>query len=515
MLRHGSENYNAYSFTDSLKLPLVYDVAKETPTTFATNLSERLGNNIYLKREDLQPVFSFKIRGAYNKLKSLTDEEKLKGVICVSAGNHAQGVAMAAKKLGVNATIVMPETSPSIKIKSVKKYGVNVLLKGRSFDEAKKFAFKLSQEHGYINISAYDDPYIIAGQGTVAMEILRQIKSQELSAVFVCCGGGGLLAGISVYLKRLFPDIKVIGVEEVGQDSMRQALMSGEPVQLSDISLFADGTAVGLVGSEPFRLCKEYVDEIVLVSNDEICAAIKDAFEDTRSILEPSGALALAGLKRWVADNPCSGKTLVAVTSGSNIDFNRLRFVAERAEIGEETEALISVNIPERPGSFWDLYTMIHPRPITELSYRYNHSDKGHVFVSFNVSKNRDEELAELFPVLTKHGMQGIDVSRNEMAKSHARYLMGGRLSVPNERLFRFEFRDRPEVIQDILSCFRGVFNQSLFHYKQSGPEGRILVGVQVPAEKEGLLQEKLKALKYSWMEETDNIVYKHFFIKY
>ncbi|KAJ1960524.1 threonine deaminase, partial [Dipsacomyces acuminosporus] len=361
----------------------VYDVATETPLTHAVNLSSRCGNEVYLKREDLQPVFSFKIRGAYNKISHLTEEEKERGIIACSAGNHAQGVAMSAKHLGIKATIVMPLLTPAIKWRNVKRLGADVVLYGAGFDEAKAECSRLEALHGFTNIPPFDDPYVIAGQGTIAMEILRQKKSADIDAIFVAVGGGGMIAGVAAYVKRVWPAIKVIGVETVDSCAMAQSLKEGHRKVLSEVGLFADGTAVCQVGKECFRIAKQLVDDVVLVTNDEVCAAIKEVFEDTRSILEPSGALATAGLKKYAHTNSLKGKALVAITSGANMNFDRLRFVAERAAIGEQKEVLLSAVIPERPGSFIKLHDVIHPRAITEFTYRYGDSEKAHIFVSF------------------------------------------------------------------------------------------------------------------------------------
>ncbi|KNE59224.1 threonine ammonia-lyase, biosynthetic [Allomyces macrogynus ATCC 38327] len=503
---------------DYLKMILtapIYDLAKETPLQLAENLTARLSNTVFLKREDMQPVFSFKIRGAYYKLKSLTPEERARGVVCASAGNHAQGVALAATKLGIKSVIVMPTTSPEIKRKSVRRFGGEIVLSGIDLKEAQQEAARLEREMGYVNIPAYDDPYIIAGQGTCGMEIMRQLPDSRVDAIFVCCGGGGLLAGIAAYVKRLYPEVRVIGVEEMDQNSMHQALLMGHPITMMDCDLFADGTAVRRVGDETFRLVQEHVDEMVLVSNDEICAAIKDVFEDTRSIVEPSGALSLAGCKRWLQENGIRGGRFVAITSGANMNFGRLRFVAERAEIGDETEALVSVMIPERPGSFLALVEAILPRQITELSYRGLANLPAHVFASFKVAPtaNRDDEVASIFDSVKHLNMSGVDVSRNEVAKSHARYLVGGRSYVPNERVFRFEFREQPGIIRKLLTTFRDV-SVVLFHYRsQGGDIGKVLMGIQVPPEMSDVLARRLAGLNMSFVEETQNEVYRHFLL--
>ncbi|CAG8501052.1 4628_t:CDS:2 [Ambispora gerdemannii] len=500
---------------DYLRLILtsrVYEIVKETPLQRANNLSNRLRNKIYLKREDLQQVFSFKIRGAYNKIAHLSDEERKNGVIACSAGNHAQGVALSAKHLGLPATIVMPIATPAIKWQNVHRLGAKVLLHGADFDEAKKECARLEALHQLTNIPPYDDPYVIAGQGTIAMEILRQINYNEIDAIFACVGGGGLIAGIGSYVKRLCPKIKIIGVEACDADAMTISLKEDKRVLLNEVGLFADGAAVRIVGEETFRLCREVVDEMITVTNDEICAAIKDIFEDTRSIVEPAGALSVAGAKKYIAENNLEGRCLVAIASGANMNFDRLRFVAERAELGEHREVLFSVIIPEHPGSFIQLYNHIHPRPITEFSYRYaDHSEQACIYMSFGV-QNREKEVPEILEELRKNGMQGQDISDNEMAKSHARYLVGGRSRVENERLYRFEFPERPGALQKFLFGLRSGWNISLFHYRNHGSDvGKVLIGVQVLPEDIPAFELFKNKLGYVAIDETDNSVYKQF----
>ncbi|KNC99017.1 threonine ammonia-lyase, biosynthetic [Spizellomyces punctatus DAOM BR117] len=489
----------------------VYDVAMESPLQKAHNLSTRIGNTVLLKREDLQPVFSFKLRGAYNRMHQLSEEEKQKGVIACSAGNHAQGVALAAQKMGIQATIVMPTVTPPIKWRNVQRLGAQVVLHGNDFDEAKAECARLAKERGYINIPPYDDPYVIAGQGTVGLEIMRQ-SGPKIDAIFICIGGGGLAAGVASYVKRIFPHVKIIGVETHDAAAMTRSLKAGERVMLSQVGLFADGAAVKVVGEETFRVCKELVDETVLVSTDEICAGIKDVFEDTRSVVEPAGALGLAGVKKYVQEKGCKGMTFVAVTSGANMNFDRLRFVAERAELGENREALITVIIPERPGSFMDLYKAISPRAVSEFSYRYGDPSEAHIFMSFVVN-DREKELGEIFKELDSKGMRAMDASRNEMAKAHARYLVGGRKEVANERLFRFSFPERPGALSHFLSTLRHpLWNVSLFHYRNYGGDvSRVLAGVQVPPETTHEFEKFLKDLRYPYVEETDNLVYQQF----
>ncbi|KAF8893787.1 tryptophan synthase beta subunit-like PLP-dependent enzyme [Infundibulicybe gibba] len=463
---------------DYLRLILtskVYEIIKDTPLVLATNLSSKLGNQIWLKREDLQEVFSFKIRGAYNFMASLTDEERWKGVVTCSAGNHAQGVALSGSRLGIPCTIVMPKGTPDIKVRNVVRLGAKVVLHGSDFDEAKVECARLASTYGLTFVPPYDDPLVIAGQGTVAMEILKQVPdSDNLDAIFAAVGGGGLVAGISEYVKRIgSPSTKVIGVETTDGDAMARSLEKGERVTLHDVGPFSDGTAVKIVGEEPFRICKQLLDGIVKVDNDELCAAIKDIFEETRSITEPAGALALAGLKRHIMDNGLIGaqKRFVAVVSGANMNFDRLRFVAERAELGEGREALLSVDIPERPGSFTALHSIIHPRAVTEFIYRYNVSgDRAHVLLSFKLeTDSRETEVTAVLRALEESEMKGYDISDNEMAKSHARYMIGGCQSVTNERVFRFEFPERPGALRKFLLGLQQGWNISLFHYRNHG----------------------------------------------
>ncbi|KAI8837556.1 tryptophan synthase beta subunit-like PLP-dependent enzyme [Chytridium lagenaria] len=475
----------------------VYDVAIETPLQKAHNLSNRLNNTLLLKREDLQPVFSFKLRGAYNRMQQLSKEEREAGVIACSAGNHAQGVALAAQKMGIKATIVMPVATPPIKWRNVRRLGAEVVLFGNDFDEAKGECARLSQEYKLTNIPPYDDPYVIAGQGTIGVEILRQANHQDIDAIFVCVGGGGLAAGIASYVKRLCPRIK-----------------NGERVQLDEVGLFADGAAVRNVGEETFRICKDLIDEMVLVSTDEICAAIKDTFEDTRSIVEPAGALGVAGAKKYIQEKGMTGGTYVAVCSGANMNFDRLRFVADRADFGENREALITVSVPEKPGSFMSLYKVIHPRAVIEFSYRYGHPSAATIFMSFQV-EDRAAEIKSIFAELEGLGMVAMDASTNEMAKAHARYLVGGRKEVANERLFRFSFPERPGALNHFLSTLRSPhydWNVSLFHYRNYGGDvGKVMVGIQVPTETESAFELFLGELRYPFVEETNNPIYQQF----
>lgn len=571
---------------DYLRLILtsrVYDVIGETPLTSAVNLSSRLGAQVLLKREDLQPVFSFKVRGAYNKMAHLPEEERWKGVIACSAGNHAQGVAYSAKHLRIPATIVMPVCSPEIKHRNVSRLGGNVVLFGQDFDEAKEECKRREVRQGLTNIHPFDDPYVIAGQGTIAMELLRQCNISQLQAVFCSVGGGGLIAGVGVYIKRIAPHVKVIGVETHDANALAQSLAQKKRIMLQDVGLFADGAAVKVLGEETYRLCLECVDEVVQVSTDEICAAIKDVFLDTRSIVEPAGALALAGLKKYLASNPSSasstssttGTTITtanpndssshkstqnsttvattatttttttnpsycAILSGANMDFDRLRFVSERARLGEGREVLLSVNIPERPGVFYSMIQTILPRSITEFAYRYSNPDRALIFMSISVT-DRASEIPAIIDALAQKDMHAADISENEFAKSHARYLVGGTSgggggggggngssssstcpspSPPlTERVYRFEFPERPGALANFLAKLRpDGFNISMFHYRNLGGDvGKILAGIQVPPasndddEQRGRLERFLKDLNYPFVDETENPVYLQF----
>lgn len=491
----------------------VYDVAVQTPLDLANNLSARVGNRIYLKREDMQPVFSFKLRGAYNKIASLSAEKLKRGVICASAGNHAQGVALSAAKIGCRAVIVMPTTTPLIKVEAVRRRGGEVVLAGTSYDEAYAHAVELEKAERLSFVHPFDDPEVIAGQGTIAMEILRQHSrhSGPIHAIFCCVGGGGLIAGVAAYIKRLRPEIKIIGVEAADADAMTQSLAKGHRVRLESVGLFADGAAVKFVGEETFRLCKEYVDEMVLVDTDAICAAIKDVFEDTRSILEPAGALAVAGAKEYAKKHKCKDKTLVAVTSGANMNFDRLRFVAERAEVGEQREALLAVTLPEKPGAYKKFVSLIGSRNITEFNYRYNDKREAHVFVGVQVANRA--EASKFVEQLKKHGYPAIDLSDDEMAKLHTRHLVGGHApQVENELLYRFEFPERPGALMNFLNQMSAGWNISLFHYRNHGADyGRVLVGMQVPSNDQAQFGEFLDNLGYRYWNETDNPAYRLF----
>ena len=489
----------------------VYDVAVETPLQSAPQLSKRLGNQILLKREDLQPVFSFKIRGAYNKLAQLSPEELARGVVTASAGNHAQGVALAARELGIKATIVMPKTTPEIKVEGVRSRGGKVVLHGDSFPEALAYSLKLVDEKGFVYIHPYDDPHTIAGQGTVAMEILRQHPGQ-LDAIFVPVGGGGLIAGIAAYVKYLRPEIKVIGVEPDDSNCLQAAMAAGERVVLPQVGLFADGVAVAQIGQHTFDICRLHVDEVVTVSTDEICAAIKDIYDDTRSITEPAGALGVAGIKKYVELKGVTGQTLVAIDSGANVNFDRLRHVAERAELGEKREAIIAVTIPERPGSFKAFCEAIGKRQITEFNYRKHTSDEAHIFVGVQTHPENDPRAA-LVQQLIEQGFPVTDLTDNELAKLHIRHMVGGHSAgASDEIVLRFEFPERPGALFNFLTKLGGRWNISMFHYRNHGAaDGRVVAGLQVPEDERHLVPAALAKIGYPYWDETDNPAYRLF----
>ena len=489
----------------------VYDVADETPLEYAKNLSARFNNRIWLKREDLQPVFSFKLRGAYNKIASLSDADLGQGVICASAGNHAQGVALAAKRRGVRAVIVMPVTTPTIKIDAVRSLGGEVVLHGDAYDDAYLHARELTASESLSFIHPFDDPEVIAGQGTIGAEILRQAE-EKIDAIFVPIGGGGLIAGIASYVKAVQPDIRIIGVEPEDSAAMKESIEAGQPVTLDHVGIFADGVAVRRVGDETFRLCREFVDEIVTVDTDHICAAIQDIFEDTRSIVEPAGGLAIAGAKQYITENELEGANLVSILCGANVNFDRLRHIAERAAIGEEKEMLLAVEIPEEPGSFRLFCESLGRRGVTEFNYRYSDSANAHIFVGVELRHGigeRDELLARLGDA----GYRVRDLSDNEMAKLHVRHMVGGRSpKIENERLFRFEFPERPGALLDFLKAVGTDWNISLFHYRNHGSDyGRVLAGIDVPESEADELEAHLDALGYAHWEETDNPAYQIF----
>ena len=497
----------------------VYDVAVESDLEPARNLSRRLHNKVLLKREDQQPVFSFKLRGAYNKMAQLAPEQLQRGVICASAGNHAQGVAMSAHKLGTRAVIVMPTTTPAVKIDAVRALGGEVVLHGDSYSDAYGHAVELQQAQGLTFVHPFDDPDVIAGQGTIAMEILRQLQplgSTRLDAVFVAIGGGGLISGVANYIKAVRPEVKVIGVQMNDSDAMMQSVHAGERVQLADVGLFSDGTAVKLVGEETFRIASGLVDEFMTVDTDAVCAAIKDIFVDTRSIVEPAGALAVAAIKQYVATHKTKGESYAAILCGANMNFDRLRFVAERAEVGEEREALLAVTIPEERGSFRRFCEVIGslpggPRNVTEFNYRISDSARAHVFVGLTAhGKGESEKIAKNF---TRHGFEALDLTHDELAKEHLRHLVGGRSALAqDERLLRFVFPERPGALFKFLSLMQPTWNISLFHYRNQGADyGRILVGMQVPASDARAFEAFLATLGYPYVEETQNPAYRLF----
>jgi threonine dehydratase len=489
----------------------VYDVARESPLTPASLLSRRLGNQVLLKREDLQPVFSFKLRGAHNTLAHLDARTGERGVIAASAGNHAQGVALGAARLGIPATIVMPRTTPVIKVQAVRNLGARALLQGDSYDEAYAHAMGLVAERGLTFIHPFDDPDVIAGQGTIGMEILRQ-HPEPPHAIFVPVGGGGLIAGIGAYVKYVHPQVRVIGVEPEDAPTLQRALLAGRPVELEQVGLFADGVAVRVIGKETFRIARRTVDEVVLVGTDEICAAIKDIFDDTRGIAEPAGALALAGLKRYVESRGIKGERLIAIESGANINFDRLRHVAERAELGERREALLAVGIPERPGSFLSFCRTLGRRQITEFNYRYADAQRAQVFVGVELARGA-EERREIIARLEQKGLSVVDMTDNETAKLHIRFMVGGHArEVTDEMLIRFEFPERPGALLGFLSGLGRRWNISLFHYRNHGAAyGRVLLGIQVAPEERPELRELLDGLGYQHWEETENPAYRLF----
>ena len=488
----------------------VYDVAIESPLDGARSLSRRLGNQVLLKREDLQPVFSFKLRGAYNKMAHLSPQALQRGVICASAGNHAQGVALAAKRLGCRAVIVMPETTPKVKIDAVAALGGEVVLHGESYTDAYGHAVALEKAQALTFVHPFDDPDVIAGQGTIAMEILRQHQG-PIDAIFVAIGGGGLISGIAAYIKAVRPEIKVIGVQTVDSDAMVRSVEAGKRVTLADVGLFADGTAVKLVGEETFRIARELVDDYVRVDTDALCAAMKDIFQDTRSVVEPSGALGVAGMKQYLAQHKLKGQTCVAVTCGANMNFDRLRFVAERAEFGEQREALFAVTIPEERGSFKRFCELVGTRSVTEFNYRISDARVAHVFVGVSIAKR--EEADKIERNFTRHGFATVNLTDDELAKEHVRHMVGGRSELAREeRLYRFQFPERPGALMRFLSAMAPDWNISLFHYRNQGADyGRILVGMQVPKADKKAFKAFLDTLAYPCVDETDNPVYQLF----
>ena len=503
----------ALSLADYLQKILtarVYDVARETPLEPARGLSRRLGNQVLLKREDSQPVFSFKLRGAYNKMAHLSAEQLARGVICASAGNHAQGVALGARQLGSRALVVMPVTTPRLKIDAVRALGGEVVLHGDSYSDAYLHALDLERERGLTFVHPFDDPDVIAGQGTIGMEILRQHQG-PIDAVFIAIGGGGLVSGVAAYIKSVRPEIKVIGVQMNDSDAMLRSVRAGKRVTLGDVGLFSDGTAVKLVGEETFRLARQLVDDFVLVDTDAVCAAIKDVFQDTRSVMEPAGAMGVAAVKQYVEQHKLKGKTFVSITCGANMNFDRLRFVAERAEVGEHREAVFAVTIPEERGSFRRFCELVGPRAVTEFNYRISDAKQAHVFVGVAIA-NR-EEADKLARNFRRHGFETLDLTDDELAKQHVRHMVGGRSELAqDERLYRFIFPERPGALMRFLSSMHPGWNISLFHYRNQGADyGRILVGIQVPRADKKAFRDFLETLAYPCEDETDNPVYRMF----
>ncbi len=498
------------NYQEKIEHSRVYDVANKTPLEFQPNISARIGNRVLLKREDMQPVFSFKIRGAYNKMAHLPKDVLKRGVIAASAGNHAQGVALSAQKLGCRAVIVMPTTTPAIKVDAVKNRGAEVVLFGDSYSDAYVHALELEKAEKLTFVHPYDDPDVIAGQGTIALEILDE-HPQPIEAIFCCVGGGGLLAGIAAYVKAVRPEIKVIGVEAKDAEAMTESLKKGERIILDQVGLFADGAAVKQVGVHTFKLCQQYVDEMIVVDNDAICAAIKDVFEDTRSILEPAGALALAGLKEYAERENLHNKTLIGIASGANMNFDRLRFVAERAEIGEKREAVLAVTIPEKPGAFKNFCRLLGNRNITEFNYRYSDPKNAHIFVGIAITD--PTESAKLVADLQAQGLSTLDLTDNEMAKLHLRHLVGGHApQAEHEVVYRFEFPEKPGALMKFLDTMGHDWNISLFHYRNHGADfGRVLVGMQVPPEEQKEFLNFLHTLGYPYWDETNNPAYQLF----
>src|SRR5687767_13372912 len=499
------------SYIERILKARVYEVAVETPLEEAPRLSRRLGNRVLYKREDLQPVFSFKLRGAYNRIAHLSDMVAARGVICASAGNHAQGVALAARRRGIPAVVVMPRTTPEIKVQSVIDLGAEVVLHGDDFDAAYEHATGLERSRTLTFIHPFDDPDVIAGQGTIGVEILRQ-HSGRIDAVFVPIGGGGLISGIAAYVKTLYPKIRIVGVEPEDAASMHRSVAAGQRVMLDRVGIFADGVAVRRAGEETFRLVQRYVDEILLVNTDEICAAIQDIFEDNRTIAEPAGALAVAGIKRYVARESCAGATLIAINSGANINFDRLRHVAERADLGAGREALFAVEIPEQPGSFLRFCQVIGQRSVTEFNYRYSDAATARIFVGLALSDGRREK-EQVLTIVAEAGFKVVDMSDDEMAKLHVRYMVGGHArELTHERLFRFEFPERPGALLRFLEAIGSRWNISLFHYRNHGSDhGRVLAGVQVsPADADDFALH-LRELHYPYVDETANPAYRMF----
>ncbi|WP_068978249.1 MULTISPECIES: threonine ammonia-lyase, biosynthetic [Aeromonas] len=501
---------SAADYLRKVLLSPVYEAARVTPLQTLKKLSERLGNHVSLKREDLQPVHSFKLRGAYHKIATLTQEQKDHGVIAASAGNHAQGVALSAAKLGIKAIIVMPNTTPDIKIDAVRRQGGNVMLFGNSFDEAYAESRRLAEQEGYTLIPPFDDVEVIAGQGTIGKELLDQ--DIHLTHVFVPVGGGGLAAGVAVYIKQLLPDVKVIGVEAEGSACLKAAMAAGEPVNLDRVSLFADGVAVRRIGEETFRLCNQYLDEVVTVSNDQICAALKDIFDDCRAIAEPSGALSLAGLKAYSEREQVKGGRMAAILSGANVNFHSLRYVSERCEIGEKREGMLAVTIPERKGAFLDFCRQLGPRMVTEFNYRYSDAAQASLFVSVRLTGG-DQELGQIIDQLGGNGYPVVNMTESELAKNHVRYMIGGRPARPlGERLYSFKFPEQPGALMRFLETLGCRWNISLFHYRNHGADyGRVLCAFELPDEDVVAFHDYLREIGYRWKEVSDDPAYRLF----
>ena len=502
----------SHDYLERILKARVYDVAVETPLEPAPRLGKRLGNAIWFKREDLQPVFSFKLRGAYNKIAHLSDTAAQRGVICASAGNHAQGVALAARRRGISATIVMPQTTPQIKVQAVRDLGGEVVLHGDDYDQAYEHALVLTRERQLSFIHPFDDPDVIAGQGTIGMEILRQKPGEDIDAIFIAVGGGGLIAGVAAYVKYLYPQIRIIGVEPEDADAMYRSLQAKKRITLDRVGIFADGVAVRRVGEETFRLATQYVDEVITVTTDEICAGIQDIFEENRTIVEPAGALSVAGIKRYIAREQCRDRSFIAINCGANMNFDRLRHVAERADIGGQREALLAVEIPEQKGSFLRFCEVLGRRGVTEFNYRYAEGKAAHLFVGLALSAGRREKEAVL-ETFKSAGYPVVDMSDNEMAKLHVRYMVGGRSGgLAHERLFRFEFPERPGALLKFLHAIGAQWNITLFHYRNHGSDyGRVLAGIQVPPGDSVDFDLHVRELKFVYAEETANPAYRMF----
>jgi threonine dehydratase len=498
------------NYREKIEHSQVYAVARHTPLDEMPNLSSRFKNRVLLKREDMQPVFSFKLRGAYNKMANLPPEALARGVICASAGNHAQGVALSAQKMGCRAVIVMPTTTPAIKVNAVRARGAEVVLFGDSYSDAYAHALEIEKTEGLTFVHPYDDPDVIAGQGTIALEIVQD-HPEPIEAIFCCVGGGGLLAGIAAYIKAVRPEIKLIGVEAQDAEAMTESVKLGQRVVLEQVGLFADGAAVKQVGEHTFALVQQYVDEMMVVDNDEVCAAIKDVFEDTRSILEPAGALSLAGLKAYSEKHGLQGKTMIAIASGANMNFDRLRFIAERAELGEHREAVFAVTIPETPGAFKAFCRQLGSRNITEFNYRFSDTQQAHIFVGLAV--HNPAEAAQIASTLEAAGLPTLNLSDNEMAKLHLRHLVGGHApQAQNEVVYRFEFPEKPGALMNFLESMGHNWNISLFHYRNHGADfGRVLVGMQVPPEDKAAFEQFLQQLGYPYWDESQNPAYRLF----